>query len=132
MMTMINRLASSFAFVLLAASGVAAVPAEVFPAADWMSHPSATIVAPADLEYPGTVTVSRNGPEPMVVTIAGTAEKPLPNGTGGITMGLSYVEGGYCWGDRAVLDFSKGGRQEAKVTVLSAHQLYSVFAYYSA
>lgn len=132
MMTMINRLAASFAFVLLAASGVAAVPAEVFPAADWMSHPSATIVAPADLEYPGTVTVSRNGPEPMVVTIAGTAEKPLPNGTGGITMGLSYVEGGYCWGDRAVLDFSKGGRQEAKVTVLSAHQLYSVFAYYSA
>ena len=95
MMTMINRLAASFAFVLLAASGVAAVPAEVFPAADWMSHPSATIVAPADLEYPGTVTVSRNGPEPMVVTIAGTAEKPLPNGTGGITMGLSYVEGGY-------------------------------------
>jgi len=122
--------------VLFAALVVGSAPAasadEVFPAADWRSRPAGTVTAPAEMKYPDTVVVSRNGPGPMVVTIAGTAEKPVPYGSGNITMGLSYVDGGYCWGMGTALDFSKGGRQEAKVTVLSSHQLYSVFAYYNA
>lgn len=105
---------------------------EVFPSADWRSSRSETIVPPADKKYPGTVAVSRNGPEPMVVTIAGTAAKPIPYGTGGITLGLNYVDGNYSWGYRTALDFSKGGRQEAKLTVLSGRQLYSAYTYYSA
>ena len=120
--------ACAAAAVTCGASGAA----EVFPAADWRSGPPETVVAPADLQYPGTFAVSRKGPGPMVVTIAGTAERPVPYGVGSITMGLSYHDGCYCWGNRTALDFSRGGRQESKITVLSSHRLASVFAYYGA
>lgn len=105
---------------------------EIFPAAPWRSHRSAVIVPPADMKYPGTISVGRNGPEPMIVTIAGTAEKPIPYGTGSTTLRLNYSDGNFGWGYGTVMDFSKGGRQEAKLTVFNSRELNNVYAYYSA
>ena len=104
----------------------------IIAAAPWRSHRSAVIVPPADMKYPGTISVGRNGPEPMIVTIAGTAEKPIPYGVGGITLRLNYSDSGFGWGYRTEMDFSKGGRQEAKLTVFNSHVLNNVYAYYSA
>ena len=103
---------------------------DVFPEADWASNPAGEIVPPADFKYPGTVVLSRNSPGPMVVTISGEADRPIPYGTGRLNMGLTYVDGCYGWGYGTMLDFSKGGRQESKVTVFSSHRLYGAYAYY--
>ena len=109
---------------------VAAAEPEVFPAADWKSHPAGTMTPPSDLKYPASFALGRSGPEPMVVTIAGTAEKPIPFCVVGISMELSYADGGSSWCPGTTLDFSKGGRQEAKMTVLGSRPLGSVFTYY--
>ena len=121
---------AAVALAMLTTAGVCA--GEIFPAAEWRSRRSAVIVPPADAQYPRTVSVGRNGPEPMVVTIAGTAEKPIPYGVGSTTLRLNYVDGNFGWGYRTSMDFSKGGRQEAKLTVLSSKQLNNVYAYYTA
>jgi hypothetical protein len=99
-----GRLSAAFLSASVACSAFCAASGEIFPAAEWRSRRSAEIVPPADMKFPGTVAVRRNGPEPMVVTIAGTAEKPIPYGTGNITLGLNYVDGNYSWGYRTALD----------------------------
>ena len=124
-----------FACVLLGSLSAVCAGAdvqEIFPAAPWRSHRSAVIIPPADMKYPNTISVGRSGPEPMVVTIAGTAQEPIPYGVGGTTLRLNYSDGDFGWGYRTAMDFSKGGRQEAKLTVLSSREINNVYAYYSA
>ena len=103
---------SAMAVVLGAGAAVAGAAPDVFPEADWASNPAGEIVPPADFKYPGTVVLSRNSPGPMVVTISGEADRPIPHGTGRRNMGLTYVEGGYGGGYGTVGGLSKGGREE--------------------
>ena len=119
-----------FACVILCSLGIVSAGAdtrEVFPAAPWRSHRSAVIIPPADMKYPNTVSVGRNGLGPMVVTIAGTAQEPIPYGVGSTTLRLNYSDGNFGWGYRTAMDFSKGGRQEAKLTVLSSRKIDNVY-----